>query len=128
MRRLTRSAPPDAGRHAPGARVAVDAGITLFFQLFGKRWTGPIVSVLTAGPAYFADLRRALPGISERMLSSRLTELATAELIVREVDEGPPLRVSYRLTEAGTALKPALTGLAQWAQTHLPETGGPADG
>ncbi|MFI6624665.1 winged helix-turn-helix transcriptional regulator [Streptomyces sp. NPDC050528] len=107
--------------------MEVDAGIALFFQLFGKRWTGPIVSVLTAGPAYFADLRRAIPGISERMLSNRLTELAAAELIVREVDEGPPLRVSYRLTEAGTALKPAFNGLAQWAQTHLPESGGPAD-
>ncbi|MFJ9245121.1 winged helix-turn-helix transcriptional regulator [Streptomyces sp. NPDC101776] len=127
MRRLTHSAPPDADRHNPGTRTEADAGVTLFFQLFGKRWTGPIVSVLTAGPAYFADLRRAIPGISERMLSNRLTELATAGLIVREVDEGPPSRVSYRLTEAGTALKPAFTGLAQWAQTHLPETGGPAD-
>ncbi|WUV70658.1 helix-turn-helix transcriptional regulator [Streptomyces sp. NBC_01478] len=102
--------------------MAVDAGITLFFRLFGKRWTGLIVSVLTTGPAYFADLRRAIPGISERMLSNRLTELAAAKLIVREVDEGPPLRVSYRLAEAGTALKPALNELARWAQTHLPRT------
>jgi DNA-binding HxlR family transcriptional regulator len=102
--------------------MAVDAGITLFFHLFGKRWTGLIVSVLTTGPAYFTDLRRAIPGISERMLSNRLTELAAAELIVREVDEGPPLRVSYRLAEAGTALKTALNELARWAQTHLPRT------
>ncbi|WP_406118951.1 winged helix-turn-helix transcriptional regulator [Streptomyces sp. NBC_00989] len=107
--------------------MEVDAGIALFFQLFGKRWTGQIVSVLAAGPAHFASLCRAIPGISERMLSDRLTELAAADLIVREVDEGPPLRVSYRLTEAGTALEPALDELAQWARTHLPETGGPAD-
>lgn len=127
MRQLTHPAPHDAGRHASGPRIEVDVGITLFFQLFGKRWTGQIVSVLVAGPAYFAALRRAIPGISERMLSNRLTELAAADLIVREVDEGPPLRVSYRLTEAGTALKPTLDELAQWAQTHLPETGGPAD-
>ncbi|MFC7819778.1 winged helix-turn-helix transcriptional regulator [Streptomyces sp. NPDC057367] len=98
--------------------MQVDEGITRAFQLLGKRWTGLVVSVLTAGPAYFTDLRRAIPGISERMLSNRLTELAAAELIVREVDEGPPLRVSYRLTAAGMALEPALKELAQWAKTH----------
>ncbi|WP_371674271.1 helix-turn-helix transcriptional regulator [Streptomyces sp. NBC_00289] len=106
--------------------MQVDAGITRVFHLLGKRWTGQIVSVLTAGPAYFADLRRAIPGISERMLSNRLAELAAAELIVRGVDGGPPLRVSYRLTRAGTALKPAFEELERWAQTHLPETVRPA--
>jgi DNA-binding HxlR family transcriptional regulator len=39
-------------------------------------------------PVHFADLRRAIPGISERMLSDRLTELGDAGLLVREVDEG----------------------------------------
>ncbi|WP_320779042.1 helix-turn-helix domain-containing protein [Streptomyces sp. CRN 30] len=99
----------------------VDGGITRVFQLLGKRWSGPIVSVLVGQPAYFADLRRAVPGISERMLSDRLTELADAGLVVREINEGPPLRVSYRLTESGAALEPALTELARWADRHLPE-------
>ncbi|MGW4277439.1 winged helix-turn-helix transcriptional regulator [Streptomyces seoulensis] len=74
-------------------------------------------------PLGLTDLRRAIPGISERMLSDRLTELGAAGLVLREVDEGPPLRVSYRLTEAGSALEPALRELAQWAKTHLPDTG-----
>jgi DNA-binding HxlR family transcriptional regulator len=99
----------------------VDGGITRVFQLLGKRWTGPIVSVLTLGPTYFVDLRRAIPGISERMLSDRLSELAAAGLVLREVDEGPPLRVSYRLTEAGQALQPAFAELKQWAERYLPE-------
>ncbi|MFC9914391.1 winged helix-turn-helix transcriptional regulator [Streptomyces sp. NPDC127197] len=107
--------------------MQVDEGITRVFQLLGKRWTGPIVSVLIGGPAYFVDLCRAVPGISERMLSHRRTELGAAELVVREVDEGPPPRVSYRLTEAGAALDPALKELAQWAKTHLPEARRPAD-
>ncbi|MDH6700608.1 winged helix-turn-helix transcriptional regulator [Streptomyces griseoviridis] len=107
--------------HDPAACKRVDAGITRVFQLLGKRWTGPIVAVLTGGPAYFVDLRRAVPGISERMLSDRLSELGGAGLLVREVDEGPPLRVSYRLTEAGEALEPALRKLGEWASTHLPE-------
>ncbi|WP_329370944.1 winged helix-turn-helix transcriptional regulator [Streptomyces sp. NBC_01483] len=103
------------------SRMQVDRTITRAFELFGKRWTGPIVSVLTAGPAYFADLHGAIPGISERMLSNRLAELGARELTVREVDEGPPVRVFYRLTEAGTALEPTLRALSQWAETYLLE-------
>ncbi|MEU2431483.1 helix-turn-helix domain-containing protein [Streptomyces sp. NPDC007861] len=98
----------------------VDGSITRVFGLLGKRWTGPIVSVLMQRPVHFAELRRAIPGISERMLSDRLTELGAAGLVVREVDEGPPLRVAYRLTEAGTALEPALKELGRWAEAHLP--------
>ncbi|WP_369170689.1 winged helix-turn-helix transcriptional regulator [Streptomyces sp. R28] len=105
--------------HDVSACKRVDDGITRVFQLLGKRWTGPIVSVLTTGPAYFVALRRAIPGISERMLSDRLTELAAAGLVVREVYEGPPLRVVYRLTEAGAALEPALTELGGWAKKYL---------
>ncbi|MBL1096207.1 winged helix-turn-helix transcriptional regulator [Streptomyces coffeae] len=102
----------------------VDSSMTRVFELFGKRWTGLIVAVLTEQEAYFADLRRAIPGISERMLSDRLTELAAARLVVREVDAGPPLRVAYRLTDTGRALEPALKELARWAENHLPEGGG----
>ncbi|GGR77170.1 MULTISPECIES: winged helix-turn-helix transcriptional regulator [Streptomyces] len=107
--------------HDSAACKRVDDGITRVFQLLGKRWSGPIVAVLVGQPAYFTDLRRAVPGISERMLSDRLAELGAAGLVLREVDEGPPLRVSYRLTEAGAALEPALRELAQWAKDHLPD-------
>jgi DNA-binding HxlR family transcriptional regulator len=109
--------------HDSAACKQVDQGITRVFQLLGKRWSGPIVAVLVEQPVHFADLRRAVPGISERMLSDRLAELGAAGLVLREVDEGPPLRVSYRLTEAGAALEPALRELAEWAKTHLPDAG-----
>lgn len=111
-----------AGSHM--ACVGVDVGLTRVFELLGKRWTGLIVVVLTRRPAYFAELRRAIPKISERMLSDRLTELVDAGLAVREVDPGPPLRVSYGLTSAGLALRPALDELGAWAETYFPE-GGP---
>jgi DNA-binding HxlR family transcriptional regulator len=107
--------------HGEHACKKVDEGITRVFELFGKRWTGLIVSVLMQRPVYFAELRRAIPGISERMLSDRLTELGAAGLVLREVDEGPPLRVAYRLTEAGAALEPSLKELGQWAETYLPD-------
>ncbi|MFE7595449.1 winged helix-turn-helix transcriptional regulator [Kitasatospora sp. NPDC057512] len=111
------------GAEGPGPCRNADLALTRVFTLLGKRWTGMLLGVLTnGGPAYFSELRRAVPGISERMLSDRLTELAEAGLVVREVDAGPPLRVSYRLTEAGVALKPALTELAVWADRYLPES------
>ncbi|MFI7385214.1 winged helix-turn-helix transcriptional regulator [Streptomyces sp. NPDC049813] len=98
--------------------------MTRVFGLLGKRWTGLVVAVLMQGPVHFADLRRAIPGISERMLSDRLTELGTAGLVVRQVDEGPPLRVSYRLTAAGSALQPSLAELGAWAEKYLGAEGG----
>lgn len=98
-----------------------DEALTRVFTLLGKRWSGLVVAVLSHQPAYFSELRRAIPGISERMLSDRLTELAEAKLVLRQVDEGPPLRVRYELTEAGRALRPALNELRDWAAAHLPE-------
>ncbi|MDT0545461.1 MULTISPECIES: helix-turn-helix domain-containing protein [Streptomyces] len=107
--------------HDQKACKKVDVGMTRVFELFGKRWTGLIVAVLTERAAYFAELRRAIPKISERMLTDRLTELVAAGLVLREVDPGPPLRVTYRLTESGRALEPALNELAQWArQWYMP--------
>jgi DNA-binding HxlR family transcriptional regulator len=104
--------------------TAPEAGITRVFQLLGKRWTGLIIAALMNGPGHFAELRRVVPGISERMLSDRLTELATLGLVVREVDGGPPLRVSYRLTASGRALRPAVVELTRWAESHLPDAAG----
>lgn len=100
----------------------VDDGSTRVFSLLGKCWTGLIVAALLPHPAHFVDLRRAIPGISERMLSDRLTELGSAGLVVREVDEGPPLRVVHRLTAAGAALEPGLQELQDWAMIHLPKS------
>jgi DNA-binding HxlR family transcriptional regulator len=107
--------------HGAEPCAKVDVALTRVFAILGKRWTGLIVAVLTQRPAYFAELRRAIPKISERMLSDRLTELAEAGIVVREVDPGPPLRVSYRLTEAGEALGPALGELGSWAERYLPD-------
>jgi DNA-binding HxlR family transcriptional regulator len=93
--------------------------LTKVFALLGKRWTGLILAGLMPGPAHYADLRRAVPGISERMLSSRLAELSAAGLVTREVVDGPPLGVRYQVTPSGAALRPAMEELAKWAQEHF---------
>ncbi|MFB4193210.1 winged helix-turn-helix transcriptional regulator [Streptomyces carpaticus] len=105
--------------HDGGGCAEPDDAMTRVFGVFGKRWTGLVVAALMSGPGHFAVLRRSIPGISERMLSDRLSELAALDLVSREVDPGPPLRVMYRLTEAGENLRPALVELSRWAERHL---------
>jgi len=90
--------------------------------LLGKRWTGVVLGTLMQGAVYFNDLRRGIPGISDRLLNERLLELASLDLVTRTVVEGPPLRVQYELTQHGYALRPAINELTQWAETHLSTT------
>jgi DNA-binding HxlR family transcriptional regulator len=85
-------------------------------ELIGKRWTGAIVFALTEGPLRFGELRKAVPGLSDRLLSRRLRELEREGLVERRVEEGSPVRVTYSLTEAGAELRPAIAELKSWAK------------
>jgi DNA-binding HxlR family transcriptional regulator len=85
-------------------------------ELIGKRWTGAIVSALTEGPQRFGELAKAVPGLSDRLLSQRLRELEEEGLVEREVEPGQPVRVTYSLTRAGTELGPAIAELKAWAR------------
>jgi DNA-binding HxlR family transcriptional regulator len=105
-------------RHAP---EACDRALARAFGFLGKRWNGLIIGVLAGGPATFTGLRRAVGGISDSVLSDRLTELVAAGLVQRTVDDGPPVAVTYQLTEAGSSLRPVLDQLSTWARTSLPE-------
>ncbi|MHB8487734.1 MAG: winged helix-turn-helix transcriptional regulator [Candidatus Dormibacteria bacterium] len=105
------------------AAIQCDEALTSVFGVLGKRWTGLVIAVLLERPARFAEIARAIPGITESMLSARLTELKGAGLLTREVLEGPPIASLYRLTPSGEALRPALTALGAWAHTHLGRAG-----
>jgi DNA-binding HxlR family transcriptional regulator len=96
-----------------------DAALARAFEFLGKRWNGVILGNLRETPAGFSELSRAIGGISDSVLSDRLSDLAGAGLIARTVDEGPPLAVSYALTDRGNALIPALEQISLWAQEHL---------
>jgi DNA-binding HxlR family transcriptional regulator len=95
------------------------------FKFLGKRWNAVVLGHLSGGPAGFRDLSRAIDGISDSVLSDRLTDLAAGGLITRTVSEGPPVAVSYELTDRGRALMPALEQIAFWAREHLPEDRAP---
>jgi len=97
-----------------------DAALTRAFQFLGKRWNGVLLATLVNGPLGFAQLKRAVAGISDSVLSERLSELSTAGLVDRTVQEGPPVTVTYALTTSGHALTPALQELTAWAAENLP--------
>ncbi len=105
---------------APEACVRGDAALARAFTVLGKRWTGVVLGSLRPGPAGFRELSRAIGGVSDSVLSDRLAELAASGLVARTVDAGPPVAVSYRLTESGEALMPALDQISVWADEHLP--------
>ena len=109
-----------AQAHTPEACARGDAALARAFDFLGKRWNAMVLGNLRDGPAGFRELSRAMGGISDSVLSDRLSDLANAGLIVRTVEEGPPLAVSYALTDRGAALIPALTQISLWAQEHLP--------
>jgi len=98
---------------------ACDAAVTLAFSILGKRWNGMIMDALGGGPMSFVTLRRTVVGISDAVLSDRLSELSEAALITRDVDPGPPVTVSYALTVQGQKLIPVLQQLGSWARENL---------
>jgi DNA-binding HxlR family transcriptional regulator len=101
-----------SSEQAPGVCPHFHAAI----ELIGKRWTGAIVAALTERPLRFGEVAKAVPGLSDRLLSQRLRELEEEGLVEREVEPGSPVRVTYSLTEVGAGLGPALAELKAWAQ------------
>ncbi|WP_203855437.1 TetR/AcrR family transcriptional regulator C-terminal domain-containing protein [Plantactinospora mayteni] len=100
------------------------AATSAALEVLGRRWTLDLLHVLGHGEARFRDLAEALPGLSRRVLTERLRELADEGLLRRQVDSGPPTRISYALTERGVGLRGVLTGLDAWARQD-DRVGGP---
>ena len=85
-------------------------------ELIGRRWSGAIIQMLLQGPSRYAELRAAVPDITDRMLSERLRELEDEQIVARTVVPETPVRVEYSLTPKGRALAPALSAIGPWAE------------
>jgi len=84
-------------------------------QLLGKRWTGLLLDALMEGPRRFCELTATVEGLSDRVLSDRLRELEVEGVVDRIVYPQIPVRVEYKLTEKGLALKPVVEAIHEWA-------------
>ncbi|MEM6907818.1 MAG: helix-turn-helix domain-containing protein [Pseudomonadota bacterium] len=92
-------------------------------ELVGERWALLIVRELIPGPKRFSDLKAGLVGISTNILTTRLTELEAAHILVRRQLPPPAASQVYELTEWGADLEPLIKDLGRWAarSPSLPE-------
>jgi DNA-binding HxlR family transcriptional regulator len=87
-------------------------------QRVGDKWSMLVVMTLWDGAQRFSELRRAVAGISQRMLTLTLRNLERDGLITRTVTPSTPPRVDYELTELGRSLGTCVSQLGQWAVEH----------
>jgi len=90
-------------------------------ELIGRRWTGAIMLVLLDAPRQFGAIRAEIPGLSDRLLSERLTELVNANIVARSTSGRES---TYSLTPKGEALRATFDELkafiCDWADTIEP--------
>jgi DNA-binding HxlR family transcriptional regulator len=84
----------------------------------GKWNINILIFLASQGTLRFGELRKLLPGITQRMLTSKLRELESRQIITRTVYPVVPPKVEYSLTPAGQALEPVLAALRDWSLKH----------
>jgi DNA-binding HxlR family transcriptional regulator len=84
----------------------------------GGRWKVVILWHLYGGKLRFSELRRKMPGISQKMLTEQLRELEGHGLVTRTVYAEVPPRVEYAVTPLGESLRPVITAIGDWGRTH----------
>lgn len=90
--------------------------VTRAVQAIGGKWKLHIVFHLMAGKMRFSELQRAIPGITQQMLTAQLRELETDGIVSRKVYPVVPPKVEYSLTELGLKLRTITDALAEWGQ------------
>lgn len=90
----------------------------------GSKWTALAIRALAvASPneLRFAELKRQMPGVSQKMLSVTLRSLQRDGLVDRRVVDTAAPSVFYRLTDLGLSLEVPLAALREWAEVHMPD-------
>ena len=87
-------------------------------DLIDGKWKGVILFHLLAGTQRFGELRRRMPGITQRMLTKQLRALEEDGLVIRKVYAEVPPRVEYTLSEIGASLRPVIETLKAWGESH----------
>ncbi len=106
---------PEPPRIPPGGAVRE------VFDRIGDKWSLLVIGTLRGGPLRFGELKEAVAGISQRMLTLTLERLVEDGLVDRTAYPEVPPRVEYRLTELGRTLLPLVISLAEWAMAHRDE-------
>jgi DNA-binding HxlR family transcriptional regulator len=92
--------------------------ISGLLQRIGDKWSLLVVQMLADGSMRFNELRRAIPSVSQRMLTLTLRNLERDGLVNRTVTPSIPPRVDYELTKLGRSLQKPICGLINWSVEH----------
>jgi len=90
--------------------------VTETARIIGKKWYLIILHELTRGPMGFNELKRAVRGISAKVLSENLAELELRGLLTRSVYSASPVRVEYALTDKGRELDGIFLSMRIWGE------------
>ena len=107
-----------AARHLPSEECPK---ISQVLARVGEKWSVLIIIMLAERPRRFSELKRAIGGISQRMLTLSLRGLERDGLVKRTVFPVVPPRVEYELTPLGRSLHAPVSALGEWARSHLAE-------
>lgn len=86
--------------------------------LVGKWKPLILLHLLQSGTNRFSELKRILPGITQKMLTQQLRELEEEDIISRKVYPQVPPKVEYSITEYGRSLEPVLDVMHEWGTKH----------
>src|SRR5690242_18155078 len=109
---------------SPGHKKVSEAqcpAVREVLSLVGDKWSVQVVGILGEGPRRFTELKRAIEGVSQRMLTLTLRGLERDGLVTRTVFPTVPPRVDYALTKLGETLLEPVLELAAWAGKHRVE-------
>jgi DNA-binding HxlR family transcriptional regulator len=93
--------------------------LTAAFAAIGGKWKLIIIYWLAESPKHFAALRKAMPGISQKVLSQQLRELMSDGLVNREAKGRVPAPVVYSLSDYGRSVLPLVEDVRLWGRAHL---------
>jgi DNA-binding HxlR family transcriptional regulator len=94
--------------------VNMHAEMRRAFALLSGKWKLEIMWLLNQRVYRFGELRKAIPGITQHMLTAQLRELEADGLVSRTVFAEVPLRVEYKITEKARGLGPTMKALTSW--------------
>jgi DNA-binding HxlR family transcriptional regulator len=114
-----------SGNHEQRARANPVEGcpLTAALAAIGGKWKLIILYWLAESPKHFAALRKAMPGISQKVLTQQLRELMSDGLVNREPKGEVPAPVEYSLSDYGRSVLPLVEDVRLWGRAHLARPG-----
>lgn len=89
----------------------------LAIDVLSRPWNGLILNVLLEERLRFSEIAERARGPGDKVLSARLKDLEARGIVMRHVDAGPPVRVTYELTEKGRAFGEVAVSIERWGRT-----------